>query len=664
MAYGRLDVYWPDGKIESHLLEAPEVTVGRANDNTIVLETETISRHHFKISHAGNATYLSDLDSENGILIDGERLKNYEAHVLTTVEELQVGFLRLIYHPMDDNLTVPVKYGQEETQRLMNNNTELGVVIDYREIKVWPASSASVEIAITNRTRETWRYALKLSGVPAEWIRINRPELDVSANETAYVLVNFKPARRSDVKPADYTALVEVVPKHAPEKTVKTELLVRLRGFSGFGMALSQSSIELDDPLSLYLHNQGSEDLTMVFNTLSKNNAVQVRFSMPKVTLSAGARSQVRLDVRPSKRPLFGKPETHSFFVVAQAQNAAHFTAPAECQVTVTPRLPMWSLITAVSVSIALVLALIVGLLGLLRPPANPTLTELSVNAERIAQGDMLELRWQASDAQRIEVSVNSQLVQELPGTARQLSLDTSAYNGNILVDVRAINDTQVAEDVLTVQVYVPMVVEFFNVSPTVLVRNVVTALDIQWNVPGAVDIELRGLENFTTSPLPDTLNAEGRLDSIVGYPVGELTITIFARDEAGNTLQQDLILPVTDPTCIANGDVPLYQGPDTRFQPISTAPANSTLIVLAKDASSGWLRVQLNESISAWGEQTRFTCAGNFALGDLRTEITPALPTGTPAPATALPTVSPTTRSVTIVPITASPQPSPTPRP
>lgn len=142
MAYARLDIYWPDGKIESYLLEASTVTVGRDPDNTIVLDTETISRHHFSITHTSSSTYLNDLESENGVVIDGKPLKSYEAHMLEGVEELQVGILRVVYHPMDENVTVPMKSADFDTQR-SSANTEFAVQIDVNQVDVWPASSAS-----------------------------------------------------------------------------------------------------------------------------------------------------------------------------------------------------------------------------------------------------------------------------------------------------------------------------------------------------------------------------------------------------------------------------------------------------------------------------------------------------------------------------------------
>ena len=53
-------------------------TIGRARDNDIVLEDETVSRHHARLlveSGIGRPqVYIQDLSSVNGVLVNGERI--------------------------------------------------------------------------------------------------------------------------------------------------------------------------------------------------------------------------------------------------------------------------------------------------------------------------------------------------------------------------------------------------------------------------------------------------------------------------------------------------------------------------------------------------------------------------------------------------------------
>src|SRR3990172_7162944 len=103
MAYGRLDVFWPEGKFETFMLDVDNVTIGRHSDNVITLDTEAVSRIHFCIRHEKGQVSIIDMDSANGTFVDGVRLKSNEPHVMEGVEEILVGALRLLYHPVDDS---------------------------------------------------------------------------------------------------------------------------------------------------------------------------------------------------------------------------------------------------------------------------------------------------------------------------------------------------------------------------------------------------------------------------------------------------------------------------------------------------------------------------------------------------------------------------------
>ena len=64
--FGRFDVYFPDGRVETYSLEGDTVSVGRAEGNTIALDTDTISRYHFSVTNKDGVVNLTDLDSANG----------------------------------------------------------------------------------------------------------------------------------------------------------------------------------------------------------------------------------------------------------------------------------------------------------------------------------------------------------------------------------------------------------------------------------------------------------------------------------------------------------------------------------------------------------------------------------------------------------------------
>src|SRR3972149_5797285 len=102
MSNGRLDIYWPDGPIESYHLDQSTVAIGRSTGNDIVLDTTAVSRYHVTITFQNQQAVLRDLESVNGTYVDSVRLSANEPYILRGGEEIQIGDIRLILHPAAD----------------------------------------------------------------------------------------------------------------------------------------------------------------------------------------------------------------------------------------------------------------------------------------------------------------------------------------------------------------------------------------------------------------------------------------------------------------------------------------------------------------------------------------------------------------------------------
>src|SRR5574342_426321 len=152
--------------------------------------------------------------------------------------------------------------------------------------------------------------------MPPEWIRVDRPELEIDGNDSTQVLVNFRPARRSDTKPGDYSVTIRVAPKDNPEAKVEAHLTVHILAFSGFGMALESDRVASGGRFRLYLHNQGSAPLPLTVS--GRDTSGKLRFIIPgsKVSLMPGQRMVVQGEVKPLRPALVGKPRQHPFDLI------------------------------------------------------------------------------------------------------------------------------------------------------------------------------------------------------------------------------------------------------------------------------------------------------------------------------------------------------------
>ncbi|MGB7338504.1 MAG: FHA domain-containing protein [Phototrophicaceae bacterium] len=641
MAYGRLEVYFPDGRLETYLLHDDTVSIGRAEGNTVALDTDTISRYHFSIVHQDNTATITDLESVNGTFVDGMQLASNTPHLLGDVEEIMVGSLRIIYRQVDDSPTVMVDTIDYETQKLEIGDAAVRVEVDYRELLVWPAASSSAELAITNLGDTTREFSIQVSGLPTGWLRLTRPELQLDPNETAYVLLNVKPPRRPNTVPQHYQVTIEVIPADQPTLPVYAYMDVEIKTYSGFGMAIGQQA-DVNEAVPVFLHNQGSG--TMRFTVTAKDPNNELTFQGPRAPLDLKAGQRLRIDLHvDAKTPiLVGDNRTYKFQVLVQSHDASRFIAASDAKATLGARFPIWGAIAAAGITLSILIIGLLALLGVLNRP-EPMINMLTISNDQVAQGEPLTIEIDANRMDTFDVLLNQSVIaSDVSGDISSYTIATDDVAGTAEVTVIARNGSRSARETVISYVYVPIAMNRFDVSPNPLIRNSVNTISLSWDIAGAVLVRISGLSDFTNNLIQSSTeySAVDTLEGIGGIPTQPLELTLYAEDEAGTAIEETLIVPLIDPQCTALIDAELREGPDARYPQIATVPTGSTLVVLAQDAGAGWLRFQLPQDLRVWGIRSDFDCAENFDISDLRTEVdVPELPSVSP---TLIPTLTP----------------------
>jgi hypothetical protein len=659
MAYGRLDVFSPDGPIQIFPLSEPTVSIGRSTGNTIVLDNTTISRYHFTITQENKLVFLTDMDSANGTYVDGIKLAGNEKKQLQDGEEILIGNLRMIFHTVDDSPTVKLKPLDETTQRIEMALADFYIDLQGPEQSVAPGAHISAELSITNTAKTDARFRVEVLGPPQEWIRIDRPTPMVDADETTFVLVNFKPTRHSSSVPGDYPVKVRVSPRDQPKDVLEAELTLKVLPFSGFGIDLEGREVRPGQRFKLIMHNQGSAELPLIIAGVDRADAVIFKLATTQVQLEPGQRRSIEIEAQPRKKLWFGNPRRYPFEIVARSQNHAGFTVPLRAYLDVKPALPGWSLALMVGAAGVIGLMVAVMLAIVLRtPPPEPVITSFVVNKTVLARGEVLEVSWAATDVAEVQLSVNGTVIETAADPQQvSFSVNTESLSGAISLLLEGYNGDAVDSHSAEIVIYEPMQVAEFEADPPQLVRFVVQGLNLRWDVPGAARTSVTGLEAFNTPPLAMD-GPTAAFTDLPLIPTDPLALMLVAEDAYGNVLQQPLTINVVSPECApADEPVSLLAGPDPLHQVVGTVPADTQVIVDARDKSGDWLRVSgLTGGIAGWARWSDFTCAAIFNPRDLRIETNvPVPPTVTPTPTlTPVPTFTPT--------VTSTPAPGITP--
>jgi pSer/pThr/pTyr-binding forkhead associated (FHA) protein len=88
-------VKYEDKVIERIVTEKKRISIGRTNDNDIVLENRAVSRKHAMIEFNNNAAVIMDNESLNGVFVNNRKISE---EVLHDEDIITIGKYSLVYH--------------------------------------------------------------------------------------------------------------------------------------------------------------------------------------------------------------------------------------------------------------------------------------------------------------------------------------------------------------------------------------------------------------------------------------------------------------------------------------------------------------------------------------------------------------------------------------
>ncbi|GAB4418998.1 MAG: hypothetical protein Kow00106_15150 [Anaerolineae bacterium] len=665
MFYGRVDVYWPDGPVESYRVNKPAVAVGRSTGNDIVLDTTSVSRYHIKFSFDESQAQLEDLDSANGTYVDGVRVPPHAPYPLRGGEEIQIGDIRLIYHP--PSAATELMVSEETTQRVVLTRPTFRAELTGPDMAVAPGAHAQAVLTVENTGEDADHYFLEIDGLPKGWVRIDRVEMALEPGESAQAVLSFKPLRRSETRPGDYPFVVRARAKSRPAETIDIPAVLSVLPYSGFGMALEDGHLLDGEPFRVYLHNQGNTPLTLELGAMDPANALTIQLAARRAQLGPGERQTMVGEVLLRRRRLWGGPVQREFFIVARSHDPSGFIAAVPGTIVERGLLPAWvPLLLLPVMALALFVLAAVGLWVLGRedaePPRPPVISAFAASRDEAVVGETVTLSWTVTDARSVVLRVahtdEEQVIAIPPDIATHaLTFDDS---GRYTITLEAENDSQAVVQTLTLNVRPAVTLSVTVLGGADLVRHVSQEVQLTWEVRGArpyqggYRIRITGSDrsgDLLVSPMP--LSGQQRVTVVPGDDQAEWLVTLYAEGFDGLVASVVQKIPIVYPVCeLRAAQTIVRSGPGERYpailppQPPTGALAGTlSYWPVARDPSGQWLQVPVSvEARLGWVPLADFACI-NFDPQRLivTTDYPPPPATSTPAPSpTPLPTITP----------------------
>ena len=523
-------------------LKGGAVTIGRAPDNTVILEHAGVSRHHLNVEFTAGMPYVTELTATNGTLMDGLPL--------TSMTRLRWPYRTPLYLRPYWLAIV----GPEEKQ----TKSRIVVKPEVEQIKLVPGQPYHLNVLLANTGQIVDHFQVSVDGIPPEWVQNPYGEVQLNPGTQASTTLILLAPRESKSRAGEYPATVlarsredtsmygrapvnitvapfrEVVATITPpvrktwRRTTFTFKLENRSNTDGvFAPRLQdregqirvipriQDLIHLDqmgqmtggvtpsvkalDPTQVAreaarqaAYEARARGLSAARRALMGEGRIKVENLAAVVPLKAGETSSEPMQVRVPIRWV-GLSTQHPFTIdVFDNEDEKEDASPithASAELHHTPLIPLW---------LFPILLLLIGILiwWLTRPPAINQFDMVGSGTD-VIPGQPFQLHWDTSNAYRVRIP-------ELAANGQGLSRDGTVKVAGITQDqkytleARNLIGTLRTRTVVISPKFAKPVIEVFTVNPPRVAGN--QSVTVTWQVKNATSVNIAGIGNVKAS--------------------------------------------------------------------------------------------------------------------------------------------------------------------
>jgi len=155
-----INIISSDGRISNFLIDKDEITIGRGEENDLVLSDSSVSRYHAKIIKAQKGFIINDLGSFNGTRLNG---KSIQSAPLKHEDEIRIGLVKLNFmteksvpSPLDSVVLTTDKEQEKGQQKVVESCVEEVPQQDSQELLISTDTDKSlIESSLILAAKET-----------------------------------------------------------------------------------------------------------------------------------------------------------------------------------------------------------------------------------------------------------------------------------------------------------------------------------------------------------------------------------------------------------------------------------------------------------------------------------------------------------------------------
>jgi serine/threonine protein kinase len=310
------------------------LTIGRLPDNTLVLEGESISRHHVRVDWDGSQVRVTDLGSSNGTLLENQRITPNRPQTWNEREVLRIGpfWLRLEARESAQNpMTIHSVGGYavrdaagvsvSPLSAASGTASPLAVALENVSLTLTTGQPGVVRMTLANLGAHVEHLALSVEGVPASWVQLPSQTTQLNPGMRAAVALTVQAPRGPESRAGEYAVTIRAISRDDASRSAEATACWTVLPFVASSVALSplRKSGRTQAAYTVTVRNEGNTPVRLHLSGSDEDQALQYRFDKAALALEPGESSAVPLTLEATRRWI-GSAQTRAFTLKSESE--------------------------------------------------------------------------------------------------------------------------------------------------------------------------------------------------------------------------------------------------------------------------------------------------------------------------------------------------------
>ena len=305
----------------------PVINIGSDNDNDIILRGTGIAPFHAMLHYESPDWYITPLDPSCPVVMDGLQVA-LEGSKVRSGAMLSLGSSRLTLGLNGINTDIIIQNSgllrDDEFKDEVTDNGEHSILLSLISAsaeEVEAGGFVEYQLRVTNAGPLVANMQVQLQGIPAPWVKIIPPVLNLNEGRSGEVMVRVSPPRSSDAVAGLYSLHFVVSSPNYPRETAVADTTLNVLPYSDFlttgptPRRVTLSKRNPSDTADVTILNNSNAETSFFVRTNDDSNELSFSYlhadntmtqGQEMVSVKPGESAHIPVQVSSKKLPLFG----------------------------------------------------------------------------------------------------------------------------------------------------------------------------------------------------------------------------------------------------------------------------------------------------------------------------------------------------------------------